>query len=195
MKNTCNNAGGSQNPKKQPMLVAGKKPNWKFQMKDILLFLAMGLLQIAARADVTSHPSMLQFRLVTDVRTAQTEEMTVVQPAQSPNQSEVLNVQKEALLDGSDVKSAKFGAEISRIPDNVPGPMRIFINFTDSGAKRLAEVTSKHIGDRLAIVIDGKLYSAPRIYTPITGGQAHLREFHQGRGKKPRNKVKRRPSA
>jgi hypothetical protein len=32
-KNTCNNAEESQNPEKQPTLVAGKKPNWKSQLK------------------------------------------------------------------------------------------------------------------------------------------------------------------
>jgi hypothetical protein len=52
--------------------------------------------------------------------------------------------------------------------------MEISINFTDDGTKRLAEVTGKHVGERLAIVIDGKLYSAPRINTPITGGKAEI---------------------
>jgi hypothetical protein len=32
MKNTCNNAEGSQNPEKKPTLVAGKKPNGKSEL-------------------------------------------------------------------------------------------------------------------------------------------------------------------
>jgi hypothetical protein len=32
MKNTCNNPAGSQNPEKQPALVAGKNPNGKSRM-------------------------------------------------------------------------------------------------------------------------------------------------------------------
>jgi hypothetical protein len=34
MKNTCNNAEGSQNPEKQPTLVAGKQSNGKSQGKS-----------------------------------------------------------------------------------------------------------------------------------------------------------------
>jgi hypothetical protein len=143
-------------------------------MKNFFRLLAIALLALAAVAHAVPAPSMIQFRLVVDSPTADSEPMTIVQPNNPSRQPEVLNVQKDVLLDRSDLESAKFGAQISGVPDNFPGPMRISIKFTDAGAKRLAEVTRQSIGKRLAIVIDGKLVSAPLIITSITGGAAEV---------------------
>ena len=52
------------------------------------------------------------------------------------------------------------------------GNPEIDVRLTDDGAKRLAEVTRRNIGKRLALVVDGKLYEAPRIASAITGGEA-----------------------
>jgi SecD/SecF fusion protein len=50
----------------------------------------------------------------------------------------------------------------------------IQIVFTADGKKRFAEVTRESVGRRLAIVIDGRLHSAPRIMTAIPGGKAEI---------------------
>ena len=54
------------------------------------------------------------------------------------------------------------------------GHSRIEITFSDEGRKKFAEVTREKIGQRLAIVIDGQLYSAPTIRTEIPGGKAEI---------------------
>ncbi len=43
--------------------------------------------------------------------------------------------------------------------------------FKAQGAKKFANATRENVGRRLAIVLDGKVISAPTINTPITGGQ------------------------
>lgn len=62
------------------------------------------------------------------------------------------------------------------------GRFRIILKFTDQGSKQFAEVT-KAIADegqrsgrlgRLAIVLDGKLYSAPTVREQIAGGSAEI---------------------
>jgi SecD/SecF fusion protein len=62
------------------------------------------------------------------------------------------------------------------------GRYRIILKFTDAGSKQFAEVT-KAIADegersgrlgRLAIVLDGKLYSAPTVKQQISGGSAEI---------------------
>jgi len=136
-------------------------------MKNILLLMGIALLSLVAAIHATAAPPMLQFRLVVDNPTADSEPMTEVQPDNSPIKPDVLNVQKAVLLDSSDLKNAKAGV------DSFQQPI-IEIKFTDDGAKRFADVTGKNIGERLAIVIDGKLYSAPRIITAITGGEAQI---------------------
>jgi preprotein translocase subunit SecD len=42
--------------------------------------------------------------------------------------------------------------------------------LTKEGAKRFAEVTHAHVGKHLAIMVDGKLFSAPNVMSEITGG-------------------------
>jgi len=133
-------------------------------MKNILLMLAIALVPLAVVPHAVAAPSMLQFRLVVDSPTADSEQMTVVQPNNSPRQPEVLNVQKEVLLDNAVVKNAT-------VVDSGGNP-EIDVKLTDDGAKRLAEITQLNIGKRLALVVDGKLYEAPRIATAITGGEA-----------------------
>ncbi len=48
------------------------------------------------------------------------------------------------------------------------------IEFTTRGATRFGQITEQNEGRMLAIVIDGTLYSAPRIREPIYGGQAQI---------------------
>jgi preprotein translocase subunit SecD len=48
----------------------------------------------------------------------------------------------------------------------------VSITFNDDGAKLFKEITSKNVGEQLAIFLDGKLMSSPRINEAITGGKA-----------------------
>ncbi|MGA2853082.1 MAG: hypothetical protein ABSE90_02965 [Verrucomicrobiota bacterium] len=132
--------------------------------------LAIALLSQEAVAHAGSTPSVLQLRLVSGKPMADSEQMTVVQPNNSPRQPEVLNVQKAVLLDRSDVKSAMVVVNDGTYGEG-RGDVMISIKLTDAGTKRFAEVTRKNIGRRLAIVIDGRLYMAPRINSEIPGGE------------------------
>jgi SecD/SecF fusion protein len=59
----------------------------------------------------------------------------------------------------------------------VRGPMgdpRISITFNQEGAAILAEITRQNVGNRLAIVVDGELYSAPVIRSEIVEGTGEI---------------------
>jgi len=43
------------------------------------------------------------------------------------------------------------------------------LQFNSDGAEKFYDVTSQHVGELLAIVLDGELYTAPRIEGPIRG--------------------------
>jgi preprotein translocase subunit SecD len=75
-------------------------------------------------------------------------------------------VAKQVLLDDRPVKSARA------VADRHSGGRQISIRFTEKGAETLAEVTRKHVGRQLAMVIAGKLVSAPRVMDQIRGGRA-----------------------
>ncbi len=75
-------------------------------------------------------------------------------------------VKKKALLSGRTVKDARV--EIGR----QWGQPYVALDFDAEGADRFAEITGKHVGERLAIILDDVVKSAPVIKTRITGGKA-----------------------
>ncbi len=69
------------------------------------------------------------------------------------------------LLTGADLADARA------VFDQFGRPM-VSLTFTPEGAKKFEEATRAHVGERLAIVLDGRVYTAPVIRQAITGGQA-----------------------
>lgn len=47
-------------------------------------------------------------------------------------------------------------------------------SFDAAGARRFAKLTTEHVGERFAIVLDGKVLSAPTIREPIPGGRGQI---------------------
>lgn len=68
-------------------------------------------------------------------------------------------------LKGSDLVDARVQYDRFNRPE-------VALEFTSEGAKKFAELTRNNIGRRLAIVLDGTIYSAPTIQTAITDGRA-----------------------
>jgi len=50
----------------------------------------------------------------------------------------------------------------------------ISLEFDSEGAREFARLTTEYVGRPFAIVLDGKIQSAPRINEPITGGRASI---------------------
>jgi len=50
----------------------------------------------------------------------------------------------------------------------------VALSFTPSGARQFERVTGDNVKKRLAIVLDGKVYSAPTIQEKISGGRASI---------------------
>jgi len=51
---------------------------------------------------------------------------------------------------------------------------KVDMKFTSEGAKQFEEITGQLIGQQLAIVLDGKVMSAPTVQTKIAGGSAEI---------------------
>ena len=71
------------------------------------------------------------------------------------------------ILDGSQVSNAQVAFDQSNQP---------IINFAlnSQGAQIFGDFTSKNVGKRLAVVLDGKVYSAPVIHERIGGGSGQI---------------------
>jgi preprotein translocase subunit SecD len=76
-------------------------------------------------------------------------------------------VLKRTLLSGNELTDASVQAD-----PNSPGNWQVAINFSAAGAQRFGEITESNTGRYLAIILDGSLYSAPRINERIPGGRA-----------------------
>ena len=74
-------------------------------------------------------------------------------------------IKEKTLLTGSAIKDA-------RVQIGQWGQPYVAIDFNSKGAKKFAEITGRHVGERLAIILDNVVQSAPVIKTRITGGKA-----------------------
>ncbi len=74
----------------------------------------------------------------------------------------------EPLLDGSAVKSAS--------PDRDPmsGKVQISMSMKPEGARKWKDVTTENVGKFIAISLDNKVYSAPRVNEPIPSGRSSI---------------------
>ena len=74
---------------------------------------------------------------------------------------------KKTVLTGADLELVTAGYRQD-------GEPIVSIEFTKKGAEIFRDVTSKQVGRPLAILLDGKVISAPKINEPISGGQAQI---------------------
>ncbi|NQV04751.1 MAG: protein translocase subunit SecD, partial [Candidatus Omnitrophica bacterium] len=76
---------------------------------------------------------------------------------------------KDSALTGDTLVNAEVKFDQSRFNESY-----IAIEFNPKGASIFSEVTAQNVGKRLAIVLDGKVHSAPRINEKIPSGRASI---------------------
>ncbi|MDE2517078.1 MAG: protein translocase subunit SecD [Rhodospirillales bacterium] len=77
-------------------------------------------------------------------------------------------VRRRVDVDGADLTNAQAGQ------DPQSGQWVVNFTFNSIGAQRFADVTRANVNHRFAIVLDGKVISAPVIREPITGGRGQI---------------------
>lgn len=78
-----------------------------------------------------------------------------------------LLLKKRASLGGENLSSASSGF-------TQQNESAVFITFDAKGTRQFANLTTKHVGKRMAIVLDGVVMSAPVLREPILGGTASI---------------------
>jgi preprotein translocase subunit SecD len=76
-------------------------------------------------------------------------------------------VQRRVMVSGEQLIDAKPSYDQNGAPV-------VSITFNTTGAKRFGRVTQENVGKPFAIILDGKVLSAPNINEPILGGQAQI---------------------
>ncbi|VTZ25448.1 Protein translocase subunit SecD [Methylocella tundrae] len=141
------------------------EPNIQRQGDDRVLVEVPGLQDTSKLKDILGTTAKLEFRLVGE-------------PGADPSETEMLDevdrpgsklpVEKRVMVQGEDLTDAQPGFD-SRTQEPV-----VNFRFNIRGGQRFGEVTSENVGRPFAIVLDGKVISAPRILGPITGGSGQI---------------------
>ncbi|MDR1777813.1 MAG: protein translocase subunit SecD [Desulfovibrio sp.] len=76
-------------------------------------------------------------------------------------------LEKDVMLTGEDVADARPGFDHMN-------QAYVMLNFNSRGGRVFEQVTGENVGKRMAIVLDGKVYSAPVIRERIGGGRASI---------------------
>lgn len=128
-----------------------------------------------AARELISKPANLELMAVDEKRADQVYTMSASQAAQygdiiledTSNPDKKYLVKEIPILNGSQVIDAQVGFDQANQP---------IINFTlnSSGARIFGDFTGKNVGKRLAVVLDGKVYSAPNIRERIGGGSGQI---------------------
>ncbi len=71
-------------------------------------------------------------------------------------------------LTGKDLKKATV------VFDPNTNKPQISLEFTSDGAKKFEEITGRNVGQQIAIDLDGKIISAPKVNEKISGGNAQI---------------------
>ncbi len=146
--------------------------------------------------EIIGKTAQLEFKLVDDAAPAAAEIPAVIRPGEeesviakfadkiSPDDEilfeRVVNretgevtkrpvlLKKQVLMTGQDLTEAKVSlGERSPLP-------HVAITFNAAGAKQFDEITAANVKKRMAIILDGTVYSAPVIQERISGGNAQI---------------------
>ncbi len=147
-----------------------KEPAIHLQGQDEIVVQLPGVTDRERALEIIGRTAHLEFRMVSD----DPERIKQALAGQAPagfelleGEGEKLLVHSETVLSGAALATAEVQFDQSRF--NAP---IVALRFNAEGAKVFGEVTAKNVGRRLAIILDGKVHSAPRINEAIPGGEA-----------------------
>ncbi len=141
------------------------EPNIQREGDDRVLVEVPGLQDTSKLKDILGTTAKLEFRLVAE-------------PGEDPGETELLDqvdqpgvklpVEKRVMVQGEDLTDAQPGFD-QRTQEPI-----VNFRFNIRGGQRFGEVTAQNVGRPFAIVLDGKVISAPRILGPIMGGSGQI---------------------
>jgi preprotein translocase subunit SecD len=155
------------------------EPTITRQGADQILIQLPGIQDPARAKALIGKTALLEFKMLDDQTSVEQ-----AQAGQLPETSELLYgrevdkqtkverkvpyvIQKRTLLTGAELTRAEVQAD-----PNSLGNWQVAIEFTSAGTRIFGELTEQNVGKRLAIILDGNVYSAPRINERIPSGRA-----------------------
>ncbi|MBU3958447.1 MAG: protein translocase subunit SecD, partial [Candidatus Omnitrophica bacterium] len=149
-----------------------REPSIQKQGIDEIVIQLPGITDRERAIELIGKTALLEFKLLTTDKEKLSQALAGNVPEgyelkYSQEDKEPLLLEKQAVLTGDALKDASVRFNQSEFNEPLVG-----VEFNPEGAKQFAEITVNNIGRRLAILLDGKVQSAPRIKEAIPSGQA-----------------------
>ncbi len=152
-----------------------REPYITKQGKNQIVIQLPGLTDQDRARDIVAKTAHLEFKLVSDDEKVIKEALAgpppagyeVMQLSEDGRLGETMVLQAEPVLTGDKLTSASVGFDSY-------GQSTVEIQFDKEGAKLFDAATFQNIGKRLAIVLDGKVHSAPVIRDRIPNGKGQI---------------------
>jgi preprotein translocase subunit SecD len=152
-----------------------REPTIQRQGDNRILVQVPGVQNPQALKDLLGQTAKLEFKLVDT--TANPAEVAlgrapigseVLPYAENPSGLPVIAVKRQVMVSGDELSDASQGYDSQ---SNAPV---VNIRFNGSGGRKFGRVTSENVNKPFAIILDGKVLSAPNINEPILGGSAQI---------------------
>jgi preprotein translocase subunit SecD len=155
------------------------EPDIRRQGQRRILIQLPGIRDSDRAKDLIGRTALLEFKLVDDTQDVNAAVKGNVPPgrqvlyrvetdAQTGDVSKVpFLLKKRTLLTGANLTNARVDFDQFNIPF-------VSINFDKKGARDFERITGENVNERLAIVLDDTVASAPVIQEKIAGGQARI---------------------
>jgi preprotein translocase subunit SecD len=142
------------------------EPNIQRVGDDRILVEVPGLQDTQRLKDILGTTAKLEFRLVADpgANPADIEQL----PNYKADEPGTTPVERQVMVQGEDLTDASPGF------DQQTGQPVVNFRFNFRGGQQFGQVTAVNVGKRFAIVLDGKVVSAPVIRGPIPGGSGQI---------------------
>ncbi len=144
-----------------------KEPQIQQQGLDRIVIQLPGVQDPSEIKALLGKTAKMTFHLVDEETTPQAAQMGKLSPdsmLMTGDETGYIVLKRRVVVSGAQLDGAKGSYDENGAP-------AVSFSFKAAGAKEFANVTRENVGRRLAIVLDGKVLSAPTINTPITGGQ------------------------
>lgn len=153
-----------------------KEPTIVRQGSNRIVVQVPGLQNPQALKDLLGKTAKLEFKLVDTSANNAAELLKGNAPPGSqvlpyPNNPlglPVIAVKRPVVISGDQLVDAQ---QVFEPQTNVP---QVAFTFDSAGGRKFARITQENVGKPFAIIIDGKVISAPNIETPILGGRGTI---------------------
>ena len=148
-----------------------KEPSIARQGTDRIIVQLPGVTDRKRARALIGRTAQLEFRLVSDdndrLNSAISGKPVMGYELKYDSERNPLLLETTAIMKGDSIADARMGRDEYGRPD-------VKLEFTGEGAKMFATITGANVKRRLAITLDGEVYSAPVIQERISGGNAQI---------------------